>query len=170
MDESSVQESKRALRTLVRHRRIEGFKCGDAHSKKLIELIQSKGFKTIAAFVEFDNEPDLSLLRKWCVDSGVEVLLPAIADNENLTWSCGKHNRSLSEAELIVIPAMAAGRDGTRLGRGKGYYDRALTSVTGLRVVVVHDEELRTSVPCGPHDEKVSVVVSCSEVIDVIEP
>ena len=69
-----------------------------------------------------------------------------------------------------MIPALAAGRDGSRLGRGKGYYDRALTSVLGLRVVVVHDEEVRDSVPNDPHDEKVSMVVSCSEVIDVIEP
>ena len=170
MDESSVQESKRALRTLVRNRRREGFDCGDSHSKKLIELIQAKGFKTIAAFVEFDNEPDLSLLRSWCTESGIDVLLPTIADSESLTWSCGQTTRSLAEAELVVIPALAAGRDGSRLGRGRGYYDRALARVSGLRVVVVHDEEVRDSVPNHPHDEKVSMVVSCSEVIDVIEP
>lgn len=166
MEESSVQEAKRALRTAARKRREHGFDCKDAHSHQIIDLVRQRGYKTIAAFVEFDNEPDLSLLRRWCSENGVDVLLPEILDDSSLTWHCGSKSRSLSEAELIVIPALAAGRDGSRLGRGKGYYDRALAGTSGLRLATVHDEEVFDAVPIDSNDQKVSLLVSCSNLFE----
>jgi 5-formyltetrahydrofolate cyclo-ligase len=54
------------------------------------------------------------------------------------------------------------GRDGTRLGRGGGYYDRALAHARSdaLLVAVLFDEELRDDVPAGPHDRRVTAVVT----------
>ena len=162
MSEISVTEAKRALRALVRARRTETFSCGDAHSLALIELISQMGLRRVAAFVEFDNEPDLWLLRAWCGENGVSVLLPEIQPDFTLTWSNGA---VLAEAQLIVVPALAAGRDGSRLGRGKGYYDRALNGLTAPRIVAVHDEELFDSVPCEEHDLKMDAIVSCSGIL-----
>jgi len=169
MSINPVHERKVVIRQSVRAGRRNGFACGDSHSKQLIDLILRNGFKTIAAFEEFDNEPSLARLCEWCSDNGVAVLLPTIAENFELTWHSGTDVRQLSEAELIVMPAMAAGRDGNRLGRGKGYYDRAVSQLETPRVVVVHDSELYETLPAEDFDQKVSMVVTCSETLSLDE-
>jgi 5-formyltetrahydrofolate cyclo-ligase len=55
-------------------------------------------------------------------------------------------------------------RDGIRLGRGGGFYDRALTHVRpdAVLVAVVFDDELVDELPAEPHDQRVTVVVTPS--------
>lgn len=75
---------------------------------------------------------------------------------------------SLSEVDLMVIPALAADRLGNRLGRGRGFYDRALAKLTAKKtVVVVHDDELVNQVPTEDHDAVVQAICTCSEIIEV---
>ncbi|MCO7204816.1 5-formyltetrahydrofolate cyclo-ligase, partial [Microbacterium sp. CnD16-F] len=62
---------------------------------------------------------------------------------------------------------------GRRLGRGAGYYDRALAGLPQRRrpllVAVVHAEELLAEVPHEPHDLPVDVVVTENGVFRVPE-
>ena len=75
---------------------------------------------------------------------------------------------SISEVDLMVIPALAADLSGNRLGRGRGFYDRALTKlITKKTVVVVHDDELVSRVPTEPHDAVVQVICTCSEIVEL---
>ncbi len=71
---------------------------------------------------------------------------------------------ALATADVVVVPALAVARDGTRLGRGGGYYDRALLLARpdALLVAVVFDEELVDELPAGEHDRPVSAVVTPS--------
>lgn len=70
----------------------------------------------------------------------------------------------LAFADVVVAPALAVAPDGTRLGRGGGWYDRALAHArdSALLVAVVFDDELLDSVPAGPHDRRVHAVVTPS--------
>jgi 5-formyltetrahydrofolate cyclo-ligase len=69
---------------------------------------------------------------------------------------------ALAAADVVVVPALAVGADGTRLGRGGGYYDRALLHARpgAVLVAVVFDEELLDVVPAGPHDRRMTAVVT----------
>ncbi len=61
---------------------------------------------------------------------------------------------ALTEADLVLVPALAVDRRGVRLGRGRGFYDRSLVSC-GPRarlVAVVRDQELVDELPCERHD------------------
>jgi 5-formyltetrahydrofolate cyclo-ligase len=71
---------------------------------------------------------------------------------------------TLGTADVVVVPALAVARDGTRLGRGAGYYDRALLLARpdALLVAVVFDDELVVELPAGEHDRPVSAVVTPS--------
>ena len=163
----TTNERKTELRNAVRLARRSGFECGEAHSMRLIELIVRNGYKAVAAYEEFDNEPSLAGLREWCGLNGVEVLLPEMLSLSQLVWWVGDRSAELAEAQLVIMPALAAGRDGSRLGRGKGYYDRAVADLATPRVVVVHDSELFDSVPTNELDQRVSAVVTCSETLFV---
>ena len=56
------------------------------------------------------------------------------------------------------------GRNGARLGRGRGYYDRALrhAAAGAVLVAVVFDDELLDDVPVEPHDRPMTAVVTPS--------
>ena len=75
----------------------------------------------------------------------------------------------LGPDDVVLVPALAAGRDGTRLGQGGGFYDRALADLPPhpegpLVVAVVHDDELLAAgeVPSAPHDRRVDAVLTPS--------
>jgi 5-formyltetrahydrofolate cyclo-ligase len=79
----------------------------------------------------------------------------------------------LAQASAILIPALRVGLDGSRLGRGAGYYDRALASVppyaTGgpVRICLVFDDEVEGSVPSEPHDALIDLIVTPTQIIRI---
>lgn len=67
-----------------------------------------------------------------------------------------------AQADLIFVPGLAFTRDGHRLGRGRGYYDRLLSTLTEstLRVGVCFACQLVDTIPDEPHDQPVDLVLS----------
>ena len=76
---------------------------------------------------------------------------------------------SLKEADLIVIPALAASADGTRLGQGGGWYDRALVHRrpgTPVVAVIFDDEVLESGViPTEAHDVPIDAIITPTHTI-----
>ena len=75
---------------------------------------------------------------------------------------------------LLIAPALAFGRDGSRLGRGAGFYDRAIAQLRaeavlcGVSLVVCgfcFALQLKDSVPTESHDAFVDALVSEEGVI-----
>lgn len=67
----------------------------------------------------------------------------------------------LGEYDLIVVPGMAFDKNGNRLGRGKGYYDRFLSSHQNVkRIGLCFDFQLVDSIPTEPTDIPVDEVIS----------
>ena len=69
---------------------------------------------------------------------------------------------NLAEIQLIVVPGRAFDRDGNRMGRGRGFYDRLLASVCCPKVGVAFSCQMIPSVPVEENDVKMDLVVSCS--------
>jgi 5-formyltetrahydrofolate cyclo-ligase len=71
---------------------------------------------------------------------------------------------ALGTADVVVVPALAVSRDGARLGRGGGYYDRALQHARpgAVLVALLFDDELLDEVPAEDHDHRVTAVVTPS--------
>ncbi|MCV7178159.1 5-formyltetrahydrofolate cyclo-ligase [Mycolicibacterium sphagni] len=69
---------------------------------------------------------------------------------------------AVAEADVVLVPALAVDRNGVRLGRGGGFYDRSLALCRpGARLVaVVRDEEVVDELPSEPHDIRVTHVVT----------
>jgi 5-formyltetrahydrofolate cyclo-ligase len=79
----------------------------------------------------------------------------------------------ISQVNALFIPAMQVGVDGSRLGRGAGYFDRALAKIPlyrdggPQRIVVAFDHEVVDSVPHELHDAIVDMVVTPTRIITV---
>jgi 5-formyltetrahydrofolate cyclo-ligase len=66
----------------------------------------------------------------------------------------------------VLVPGVAFGRDGARLGRGGGFYDRLLARCPrALRIGVAFEVQLLDTLPTESHDEAVDVVVTEAGVI-----
>lgn len=61
---------------------------------------------------------------------------------------------AITEAEVVLVPALSVDRHGVRLGRGGGFYDRSLRLCRpGARLVaVVRDDEVVDELPAEAHD------------------
>lgn len=142
--------------------------------------------KYVTCYVSMESEPPTEKLREHLKSIGKIVLLPIMQPKRQLAWGIdegvlSKNNYGVAQpalsaltpanASLMIIPALRAGRDGTRLGRGAGYYDRALAAIPKstaggpMRMVLVFDDELDSSVPHEKHDELMDGVVTPNELL-----
>lgn len=65
-----------------------------------------------------------------------------------------------AEIELIIVPAVAFDRNGNRLGRGKGFYDRLLQTTRATKIGVGYDFQLLEEIPAEPHDIPMDMVIT----------
>lgn len=138
--------------------------------------------ETIALFAALPSEPDLDPLweqsgHRFCCPRvvGSQLEFVAVRHFEELApaeWnplvrepSVGKPIIAPGEIALILVPGLAFTRDGHRLGRGGGYYDRLLAPCRphSLALGVCFDLQLVADLPCEPHDQPVDAVITESE-------
>jgi len=139
----------------------------------LVRLTLELNANVLASYQPLDNEPDVSEFNNWVIAMGKTLLLPRISGDELVFASGdlekGTHDilepqgdaEDISACELILVPALAVDSVGNRLGKGKGYYDRTLHSITGIpRYAVVFDSEVLTAIPTEAHDVWVTGAVT----------
>ncbi len=139
----------------------------------LLTRLSHKGEVT-CAYVPTGTEPGSLRMLQDQHAAGVRVLLPLAGADGELDWAefTGSQDlrrgrfglleptgrtlgpEAITEAHRVVVPALAVDRRGTRLGRGAGYYDRALRRVPeGVALLaVVRSEEVYAQVPRETHD------------------
>lgn len=67
---------------------------------------------------------------------------------------------ALADFHLVLVPGLAFDLAGNRLGRGRGYYDRLLREVRGIKCGICHDRQLLESIPAEPHDLRVDFILT----------
>jgi 5-formyltetrahydrofolate cyclo-ligase len=78
----------------------------------------------------------------------------------------------LHELDVLVVPGLLFARDGTRLGRGTGHYDRLLARVRpdAVRIGICYADRVRDALPSAPHDVPVHLLVTDHAVLDCRAP
>jgi len=153
----------------------------EGFARELVAICQRLQPKRIASYLPFGGEPDVSLFNKYCLDARLELLLPVANPDNSLHWVsfdgvttktsifgfAEPHGpaTSLAPVDLMVIPALAIDRAGNRLGKGKGFYDRALVEISAPVVAVVYEHELLDNLPAEAHDRPVDFVVTQSQTL-----
>ena len=177
---------KSALRERLlagRRARSEGARNAASAAIAVVLLQRLATIRAFAAYVPEETEPGYGRLPAAYTQLGARVLLPVVPPaGSELAWAVdtgrlapGRFGllepvgprlgpTAIGTADVIVVPALAVARDGVRLGRGGGYYDRALQHVRpdAVLVAVVFDDELLDELPAEPHDRLVTAVVTPS--------
>lgn len=143
----------------------------------LLSTPQWQQAKTILLYHALPDEVATdSLLRSAC-EQGKQVLLPVvIGDDLELREyggeSClregtfhihepqGDAFTDYDAIDLAVIPGVAFSIDGTRLGRGRGYYDRLLPRLQrAYKCGLCWPFQLVETIPSEPHDVRMNAVI-----------
>lgn len=66
--------------------------------------------------------------------------------------------------DLILVPNLCCDKQGYRLGRGAGYYDRYLAGYTGVTAALCPEEWLREELPRDEFDQPVQLVLTQAQV------
>ncbi len=128
-----------------------------------------------------DELPTHEMVNRWLADSK-NIYLPRVKGDDleivpyHGTQSLDDNNKfhigepvgdcvDASCLELIIVPAVALDAHRNRLGRGKGFYDRLLSSTSCPTIGVVCDFQMVDEVPVEPHDRPLDCVVTSDVLI-----
>jgi 5-formyltetrahydrofolate cyclo-ligase len=66
----------------------------------------------------------------------------------------------LDRFDLMLVPGLAFDRQGHRLGRGRGFYDRLLEKTSGVKCGIGYDHQVLEEIPTEPHDVPMDFMVT----------
>ena len=134
----------------------------------------------VACYLSIGTEPDTTALLAWLWHRGTRVIVPTTGRRTEDDW-CPRWayvapgdplrlvdglpepmdpvpcHEDLTAADAIVAPALAATRQGDRLGQGAGWYDRALVArrTDAPVCVLLNTDEVLPELPVEAHDRPV---------------
>ena len=197
IDAAAIDGAKRTLRKAIQFRRDSRSRkqreYDDGLRMSLIETaLQDRIPDTVAAYLSHGSEPATLQLVAWLAANRVRVLLPVLSHPiggrlDKPAWAAyegpdslriGAYSileptgevvpsEQLPEAELIICPGMAANLHGDRLGRGGGWYDRALRHASQSAPVwaLLNDDEVLEAIPVHAWDHRVDVIITPKRMI-----
>ena len=75
----------------------------------------------------------------------------------------------LERLGLILVPGVVFDLSGRRLGRGRGFYDRLLAEIHGIKCGVAFDEQIADAVPAGNLDVRMDFVLTPTRCVKIEE-
>jgi 5-formyltetrahydrofolate cyclo-ligase len=184
---TSLPERKQLLRVelLARRRAItdeERIEMDRLILGSLLSLPEFAACSVLLCYVSAKGEPDTLLLLRSALAQGKTVAVPRCGPGGRLDFYRIRNldelksgtfgipepkpsDRTLMKSfpadSLCVVPALSFDRSGSRLGYGKGYYDRFLDRFGGRTAGVCYSVLLGdTPLPAEQHDRPVSLVVT----------
>lgn len=201
-DQTALATAKQTLRAAVRLRRdsrsAQQRTLDDAaRHEVLVAALADRLPDSVAAYLSGGSEPDTLRLVAWLASRDVRVLLPVLTDGSATrlpepVWAAYEGPdalrpgvrgileptgqplpaRQLPEAEVVICPGLAANPYGDRLGRGGGWYDRALAhaSQSAPVWVLLNVDEVLPTIPTQPWDRRVDALVTPDGLVDCEPP
>lgn len=112
-------------------------------------------------FVPWCEGSELQLYQLKSIDELIPGLFGIPEPKQELRDDSSRRG-SIDEVELAVVPGVAFGRDGSRLGNGRGYYDRLFGAITGptIRAGVGFECQVFDQLPVDEHDIWMDAIIT----------
>lgn len=134
--------------------------------------------KTVMLYSSLPDEVDThDFLERWRNEK--KIILPTVVGDDiipvelskDTNFAIGDFNILEPQNEpyngsydLIIVPGVAFDKNGNRIGRGKGYYDRFLCKHLDVkRIGICFDFQLVDSVPTEDNDIRMNEVITISQ-------
>lgn len=157
------------LKKLTRHDRMHAGEIVCDHVVLWLKAKWPKSLTAVALFASLPDEINILSLDNYLMAQGIYRFVPLVHESHSLFEKPALNHTvaNLDKAtcfigsdldlQIIFVPGLAFDKDGHRLGRGKGYYDRALRLLKseGKKPVIVGlamDEQIVLQVPYEKHD------------------
>lgn len=145
--------------------------------QKLFKSSVFKKAKIVMFYLSCGGEVDTYQMIREALKQGKIIAVPVTNRKTNTMIPCRMRARTrlkkgiyailepvkktripLEEIDLVLVPGLAFDRNGNRLGRGKGYYDRFLKSLPKDTpcIGLAFDFQILPSLPVKPHDFSVN--------------
>lgn len=181
--EAQLQQQKEALRRQLLPKRAA--LTGRAEKDRaicghILALPQWQGAKRVLLYLNTPQEPGTRALALAALAAGKEVYAPVCGEEEGRMaffrftdlaqlragkWGIQEPPQGMplpgkGAAELCLVPGLAFDRRGSRLGYGKGYYDRFLAAREIDTVGMCYEGFFLESLPAGRTDKRVGRVAT----------
>lgn len=155
-----------------------------AHAAALLRSL-TPAETSVAAYAPLAGEPGGQLLLDALHGEASSLLLPISLPDGQLDWARYEGRLALTpgvlgiseptgarlgpdalqSCRLILIPALGVSPEGVRLGKGGGFYDRALAQFVDsddppLTAVLLYNGEIRDDIPVEEHDMPVDLAIT----------
>lgn len=135
---------------------------GEVDTRPLIETLRERGTTVVLPVVSsFDPEKPTLVHRRYEGPEALEL------NRWGIQEPIGTETVSPETLDVVLVPALGAGRNGQRVGHGSGYYDAFLSSVSCPRIALVYEECVAPSLPGEPHDVPMTTLVTEQNVIEI---
>jgi 5-formyltetrahydrofolate cyclo-ligase len=191
----SIADQKKQLRKEIHERikqcpLIEREKLSKAAVSQLLNRPEWHKAKCICAYLPLADEMDLRPALEAALEAGKMVSLPrympeegkycaAIIDMEFKSLVKGMFGLlephpdvacvPLNRLDFVLVPGVAFDDYGHRLGRGKGFYDRLLADVVGVKCGVALDDQIICRVPAESHDIRMNFILTPTQWLTIEE-
>ncbi|MGV8934865.1 MAG: 5-formyltetrahydrofolate cyclo-ligase [Gallionellaceae bacterium] len=199
----STQTMKRGLRQSIIAARqkmaaADRFRLSSEITQHILDLAEYKQAEIVLGYMSFGAEFVTTAWVQQVLHDGKQLLLPKVNSStkqldlyritslqqdlaagvweipEPLAEHC-ERVEMLTDIDFVLLPGVAFGRDGSRLGYGGGYYDKLLERIAcadgssagkPALVAAAFSMQLVGEIPQEPTDRKVEWLLTENEVID----
>lgn len=151
-------------------------------SLRVIATKEYQSSKSIGAYYPIGSEVKTFDIIKHSIDNKKEVGLPRVIDStkieffkiiedsfEKIKFTKGKYgifensisSTCIDQMDLLIIPGIAFDLQGNRIGYGKGYYDRLLSSRKAKYIIgLAYEAQVINEIPNKDHDIPVNIIIT----------
>lgn len=163
---SAIVEKARRIPEIEQARRVHSYlpatTLGEIDILPLIVELASAGVEIIVPVVErFERQRRHPGLSHTVFRPGMELK----PNRWGIPEPVERVPATTNDLDVVIVPALACGLDGYRLGYGYAYYDEFLDRVEAVSICPCLDRFLSAALPHEEHDRPVNIIVTESSIV-----
>ncbi|MDE5710183.1 MAG: 5-formyltetrahydrofolate cyclo-ligase [Bacteroides sp.] len=176
-----MKEKKKELRKQVALLKTRHSSSATRQSAEIVAALEAhpafRAANTILLYHSLKDEVNThAFIRKWSREK--RILLPVVVGDDlelrlytgaedlaigaySIEEPTGARFTDYAAIDLVIVPGVAFDRNGNRLGRGKGYYDRLLPRIpSAYKIGICFPFQVVEEVPAEPFDIRMDEIIT----------